>query len=123
MAVARTLLRNLATVTRDPGAMFVTSFGESTGTMLGIFDGPVFGTVQERLDPGDHLVLYTDGVTEAESPDGEMLEDDGFIEMLREISGGDSVAICKHVCKRVLEFQGDSQSDDVTVLVLGRPTA
>ncbi len=34
------------------------------------------------LEPGDILVLYTDGLTEAENPDGKMLDLDGFVEIV-----------------------------------------
>jgi serine phosphatase RsbU (regulator of sigma subunit) len=68
-------------------------------------------------------VLYTDGVPEATNPEGVMLEDEGFVRVLEEVATGSSTAICDHVTRRVVEFEKGQQSDDVTVLVLGRPDA
>ena len=170
MAVARTLLRNLATVTRDPkeifegcgrmlvednpGTMFVTTFlgvydlrtgtvryanaghpppyrvdaqnrvsefGTTTGTILGLIPDVEYSTEVEQLEPGDRLVLYTDGVTEAEAPDGAMLDPEGLESMLTDLGGGGARALCEEVCRRVAEFEQGAQNDDVTVLVLGRP--
>ena len=170
MAVARTLLRNLATVTHDPkeifegcgrmlvednpGTMFVTTFlgvydlrtgevryanaghpppyrldaqnrisefGTTTGTILGLIPDAEYSTKVERLEPGDRLVLFTDGVTEAEAPDGSMLDPEGLETMLADIGGGDAKTLCEEVCRRVAVFEQGAQNDDVTVLVLGRP--
>ena len=99
----------------------MTSFGEPTGLMLGVFADFEYGTRQERLAPGERLVLYTDGVTEAEAPDGTMLEDEGFVALLREVATGDAAAVCTHVSEQVIAYEQGNQSDDVTVLVVGRP--
>lgn len=170
MAVARTLIRNLATLTRDPGEIFtrcnrmlaednpgamfvtcflgvydipsgriiyanaghplpllvspeggVTEFGRPTGTMLGAFDGLSFGTGEEELEEGRRLVLFTDGVDEAEAPDGTMMDNEGVIAMLGETGGMEARELCDFVCRQVEDFQQDNQADDITVLVLGRP--
>ncbi len=44
---------------------------ESTGQPLGMFDGQEFCAVKMRLEPGDTLVLYTDGISEAENDGGD----------------------------------------------------
>ena len=90
---------------------------------MGIFPDADYGTLQTQLDPGDRLVLFTDGVTEAESPDGSMLEEEGLVRLLQEKRDGDAIALCDHICQRVAEFQQGEQSDDVTVLVFGRPVS
>src|SRR5690349_15939043 len=45
---------------------------ERGGTVLGILEQPVYEEGHVMLDAGDHVVLYTDGITEAISPDGEL---------------------------------------------------
>ncbi|MCE3554142.1 SpoIIE family protein phosphatase [Pseudonocardia sp. RS11V-5] len=54
------LVRRTATVELVP----------TSGTLLGVFPDPVLRETTLRLDPGDILVLYTDGVTEARGVDG-----------------------------------------------------
>lgn len=43
----------------------------AAGPALGLIDDFVFATVDEKLEPGDRVVLYTDGLTEAPAPSGE----------------------------------------------------
>jgi sigma-B regulation protein RsbU (phosphoserine phosphatase) len=88
---------------------------------MGILPDAEYGTLRTELQPGDRIVLFTDGVTEAEAPDGTMLEEAGVERLLREQPAGTAADICDHICRRVDEYQQGEQSDDVTVLVLGRP--
>jgi sigma-B regulation protein RsbU (phosphoserine phosphatase) len=50
----------------------------STGVALGMFEQSRFEAVTTALAPGDALVLYSDGITEAEDPHGEPLEQSGL---------------------------------------------
>jgi serine phosphatase RsbU (regulator of sigma subunit) len=86
---------------------------------IGILEDAQVRAEQTRLDPGDTLVLFTDGVTEATDPDGEMLE----IKKLREIVAGASTKpveeLQSSIFKHVDDFtRGAEPSDDVTVLIL-----
>ena len=40
----------------------------ATGIALGMFDQSAYSAVETRIDPGEMLVLYSDGITEAENP-------------------------------------------------------
>jgi phosphoserine phosphatase RsbU/P len=86
---------------------------------IGILEDAQVAAATTRLDPGDTLVLFTDGVTEATDPDGEMLE----TKKLREIVAADGdksvEELQSSIFKHVDEFtRGAEPSDDVTVLIL-----
>ena len=98
----------------------VTPFGEVTGTLLGILPEQTFETRTDRLEPGDRLLLYTDGVTEAQAPDGRFLRPTGVEAMLRDIERTDATGMCDQVQRRVDTFQHGVRHDDVTVMCLIR---
>ncbi len=77
---------------------------------------PARGT--EQLEPGDHVLLYTDGVTEARSPQGEMFGVDRLVDLIaRNFAGGLSVPeSMRRVAASLLEHQQDQLSDDATLL-------
>ncbi|MBV8520486.1 MAG: serine/threonine-protein phosphatase [Acidobacteria bacterium] len=78
----------------------------STGPLLGILPCPRWSSVKRRLEPGDALVLYSDGVTEATIDGGEELG----VEGLRE-----------RVARRENLLDGLDTHDDVTLVVVRRP--
>jgi serine phosphatase RsbU (regulator of sigma subunit)/pSer/pThr/pTyr-binding forkhead associated (FHA) protein len=86
---------------------------------IGILEDAQVAAATTKLDPGDTLVLFTDGVTEAQAPSGEMLE----VKKLREIvaaGGSKSVEeLQSSIFNHVEEFsRGAEPSDDVTLLIL-----
>jgi serine phosphatase RsbU (regulator of sigma subunit)/pSer/pThr/pTyr-binding forkhead associated (FHA) protein len=97
---------------------------EVGGTVLGLFAGAVFQDETIRFDPGDFLILYSDGVVEACSANGD--EEFGEERLLKIASENGSLDVPR-VSERVIEalraWSGDgSFADDVTV-VLARRTA
>lgn len=70
-------------VHRDGGDI---EFCESTGRPVGILDTIDSETKEISLFPGDRLYLYTDGIIETMNPQGEMLEEEGFTELIRNTS-------------------------------------
>jgi PAS domain S-box-containing protein len=88
------------------------------GRVLGVFDDAELGDGSLRLMPGEALVLYTDGVTEARSPDGDFLGDERLRGLLRSCSGLDAAGIAARIKKVVLDFQEGCPRDDLAVLVL-----
>ncbi len=81
-------------------------------------DGPVVG--EEQLQPGDTLVLYTDGVVEARRPDGSFLDVDGLVDFLeRGAAAKQPAPETLRRLQRTLIAHGDATlSDDATVLVV-----
>ena len=91
------------------------------GVALGVAPQFEFSTDQTRLEPGEALVMYTDGVSEAEDLDNEEFG----MDRLQDVFAGASLESAQNandaVFAAVREFAGDrSQSDDITCLVLLR---
>ena len=88
--------------------------------MLGLLSGRKYGEGVERLAPGDRLVLFTDGVPEAETADEEFYGEERFVGLLETCAGDGVKAICERVADAVQEFQAGRLHDDVTIMALGR---
>ena len=71
--------------------------------------------------PGDALVLYTDGVVEARSPDGTFFGEERLAALLRSCADLGAQTIAERVESAVSDFQEDNLRDDVAVLVLRVP--
>jgi serine phosphatase RsbU (regulator of sigma subunit)/pSer/pThr/pTyr-binding forkhead associated (FHA) protein len=92
----------------------------STGSLpIGLVKSESFPSTRIQLEPGDTLLLYTDGVTEAEDKDRNLFQD----WRLKEAFGGHQDSSLKNlqdgIWKAVEDFTGGaSQADDVTLLVV-----
>jgi sigma-B regulation protein RsbU (phosphoserine phosphatase) len=104
-------------VRQDTGVEMLEKKG---GIALGIFDDFDFQTGTIFLDPGDSLVLYTDGVNEAMNHDRQLFSTPAIAETLRTIRTGNAAAgICETVITSVDAFVKDApQSDDITLLII-----
>lgn len=95
---------------------------ESTGLVLGILAAARYEQQTRRLDPGDLVVLFSDGVTEACRPDSE--EDFGeerLSQMLAELRSGSAQSIIESVNHALQEFTcGAPPADDITLVVAKR---
>ena len=89
----------------------------STGTVLGLFDDWDCSVEQRRLAPGDTVVLYTDGVTEAFSPAGEEFGESRLVEALRRSRHLPSQDLLAAIVDEVRRFSAHAQRDDVTLIV------
>ncbi|MBD3166703.1 SpoIIE family protein phosphatase, partial [bacterium] len=77
--------------------------------------------VSVEMPPGAVLVLFTDGVTEAENPREEMYEEDRLLSIVRRHRDHSPDEIGKAVFRSVRGFaKGAEQSDDITLLVFKR---
>lgn len=88
-----------------------------TSTVLGLFDDWQCSAAEVELKPGDVLVLYTDGVTEAENATGEEFGERRLIETLRANGQLPARALLEAIESTVQEYSGDEQADDITVVV------
>jgi PAS domain S-box-containing protein len=87
------------------------------GTLLGILPDPEIRSTDIDLAPGDTLVLYTDGVTEA-SPLDDRFGPETLARFVAGCSGREAPVIARRIEEQVLEIGGGSVRDDVAVVVL-----
>ena len=95
----------------------VRPFGEVTGPILGILENVSFGSVEEGLDPGDVIALYTDGVTEATDATGSFIGARGLASVLARHAAEPVSAICEKVAGMV-DAGGGPRHDDATLLAV-----
>jgi sigma-B regulation protein RsbU (phosphoserine phosphatase) len=92
------------------------------GVALAMFEGSTYEPGYARLDPGDALIMYSDGITEAESPAGQMFDESGLEAAVRATPGVSAAVIGRAVFRAVDDYRrGERLADDLTVLVLSRP--
>ena len=89
------------------------------GPPLGLFDGISYVPRSIALVPGDMLLLYTDGVTEAENSQSAQFGMKRLEQAILEMRGQPARSVVEHVIKRVAEFaKGAPQSDDITCVAV-----
>src|SRR5262249_24059024 len=89
------------------------------GTVLGLFEHAMFDEETVRLEPGDTIVAFSDGVTEAMNAAGEEFGDDRLIASIAAQSANALQETVEGLLGDVRTFCGDStQSDDVTIVMV-----
>lgn len=89
---------------------------DSDGMLVGLFPHPAVTKETATLHPGDVLVLYTDGVSEARCGD-ELFGAEGVAAALRDAAGWDAQSILAHVHTSAEAWQ-DEQRDDMALLAI-----
>lgn len=91
---------------------------QSTCTVMGLFESWQCEIAEAELNAGDLLVLYTDGVTEAENSSGQEFGESRLVETLRRHAQLPLELILKEVVSAVQEFgSGHEQQDDITLVM------
>jgi serine phosphatase RsbU (regulator of sigma subunit) len=92
----------------------------STGSLpIGLVETSSFASSRFQLEPGDTLLLYTDGVTEAEDRDGNLFQEARLKEAFGQQQHSSLKTLQDGIWSAVEKFaDGASQSDDVTLLVV-----
>ncbi len=92
----------------------------ATGPMVGMLPNMPFQTNQTRMEPGDTLVAFTDGITEAKDPSGNELKDGYLMEMIEAPAGSANELVDRFKTY----FNGISTAadplDDLTMLIVKR---
>ncbi|MGP8245230.1 MAG: SpoIIE family protein phosphatase [Bryobacteraceae bacterium] len=97
----------------------VTAVLEATGMPVGLIEGAEFEVADTRLTPGDKLVIYTDGVTEAQDANGAFFGARRLQTLTAAHAVSSAEAVHDAIQTAVRDFtQGAAQSDDITLLVL-----
>jgi len=92
--------------------------------LLGAFDSVEYKPRQTRLLPGDVVVMYTDGVTEAVNADNQMFSEERLEKLVRESVSLSAEEIKQRILDEVLSFTaGLPQGDDITLIVLKMKSA
>jgi sigma-B regulation protein RsbU (phosphoserine phosphatase) len=90
-----------------------------TDMIVGVMHGRPYEAQERQLCPGDVLVLYTDGVTEAFNPEHEMFGEERLVEVVRAHATASAQELVEAIESGVTTFAGQaSQSDDLTLLVM-----
>lgn len=99
------------------------SFGtlEGAGPALGLSDATRYVAREATLEQGDLLVLYSDGITEAEDPDGRPFDETGLEQTIESRRDATAPDLCQAVLAAVAAHVRDKRfADDLTVLALRR---
>ena len=89
------------------------------GPMLAMFDHASYPVSRDRLAPGECLMIYTDGVTDAIDTGGAMFGTERLVESVSLSASFDADSLTRGVFSTVEEFsRGAPQADDITVLTV-----
>jgi serine phosphatase RsbU (regulator of sigma subunit) len=108
----------------NPAYLFRSATGKieelvSNANVLGLFDYVSYESSAFRLDKGDILVVYSDGLTDAQNPREEMFGEQRLLRIIRQEAPSGSQALEERFLKAIEEFiQGMPQTDDITFVVV-----
>lgn len=106
---------NLPYIQKPDGT--VTELADVGGLLLGKFENAPYEKNSIQLEPGDTLVTFTDGVTEAENDEGGFFDEERVETYLRKDPSKNLINQVKGLFLEVMKFAGPAtQSDDITVL-------
>jgi phosphoserine phosphatase RsbU/P len=95
---------------------------EVSGLPLGVMEDSEYQQTEVQLNPGDVVVLYSDGCTDARSPRDELYDSQTNHRLIKRVaqSPGGPVAVGKSILQDLREFSADhSQADDITLVCFG----
>ncbi|EPG64354.1 7TM diverse intracellular signaling [Leptospira wolffii serovar Khorat str. Khorat-H2] len=81
---------------------------------------PYYQTLKAELSKGDKLILYTDGLIEARSKEGDFFGSDRFLSLLKNHSDSDPERFCNAVIRNIQDFTQEERSshDDMALIVI-----
>jgi sigma-B regulation protein RsbU (phosphoserine phosphatase) len=92
-----------------------------TGLPLGLFKAETWGQGIARLNSGDILTLYTDGISEAQNTKGRFFGDSRMKNMLRSNKDDSAQSIMEFILSDIQDFQQElNQADDIALMVIKR---
>lgn len=114
------VMRHPATQRRGATDDLVIEHLEATGPPVGLLSDDRYEAKGTRLAPGDTLVLYTDGITEAADPKGRELGVEGLEEVCRRHGATELDDLAEELDRTLEEFTGGAPPEDDRTLVLVR---
>ena len=88
------------------------------GVVLGVFPESAYQEQTVALAEGDRLILYTDGITEAMSGQGEEIGEDRLVALARSNGYDAAQSLNDALFGDVLAFAGDTLQDDATLITV-----
>jgi PAS domain S-box-containing protein len=89
------------------------------GPVIGAVEGMVYAERRDTMEPGDLLLLYTDGVTEAMDVGDRLFSENRLEQLLASMDTDDADKVVDNTVVAVKAFEGEAeQADDITVLAL-----
>jgi PAS domain S-box-containing protein len=86
---------------------------------LGVHPGEIYNQVSVPFDPGDLLLFFSDGITEARNPAGEFFSTDRLVEYVRAHAELEPAALVEAIRKAVFEFSAYARlNDDLTSVAI-----
>ena len=108
-------------IRRASGQLEEVGTAETSGLALGMFEEATYATSRVTIEPGDLLVLYSDGITEAENASGRPFDETGLETVLTAQAEKDTEHIGRAILAAVQAHAGEVKlADDLTALVLKR---
>jgi len=93
----------------------------SNNMIVGAFPSATYNAAALQLNKGDVLVAYSDGLTEAENPQGEMLGEERVKNIIRAEAPAGSKQLERKLLETIQSFtMGRSQTDDITIVIVER---
>ncbi len=92
-----------------------------TGMPVGIDEDASWNLMSVQIDPGDTLLMYTDGIPDAQNLEGALFRERRLIETAQKTFGGSAQEMQMAILNSVEDFVGEaSQFDDITLLIIQR---
>jgi sigma-B regulation protein RsbU (phosphoserine phosphatase) len=92
-----------------------------TGTLIGIFEENTWEAKTIKLDPGETLVFYTDGITEAQNEEDEFFGSERFAKVLNDVYSPSAKSFRNAILESLQTFTGSApRLDDISLIVIHR---
>ncbi|MGQ9632106.1 MAG: SpoIIE family protein phosphatase [bacterium] len=94
-------------------------FLNGTGMVLGIMEGGEYEAQTVKVDRGDTIVFYTDGISEAMNPIGVLFTEQRLVDTIKRHAELGAEGLANKIYEEIKEFAGEApQHDDATLIVL-----
>jgi sigma-B regulation protein RsbU (phosphoserine phosphatase) len=90
------------------------------GMVLGVFPDAAFTEAEVSFAPGDRLVFYTDGISEARNPAGDEFGEERIAEAAITVGQCPAAELNDGLARDLQQFTGGAFDDDATIIVVGR---
>jgi phosphoserine phosphatase RsbU/P len=91
---------------------------DNGGAVLGVFPTWKYEDSIVQLAPGDQLVLFTDGITEAAKADGEQFGEEGLIQVVKRLADEPPSKLNAELLTEVKSFCDSHLQDDATLITI-----